>query len=324
MSEQIKRYWQDFWKGKEATNELIAEQFGWENTPMADELAALIASGTKTATCSGLMFYGEGESLPAVGHHSMVLDSKGVPVGIIKNISVDLLPLNEVTEDFAWAEGEGDLSYEYWWDCHVEFFSKECAELGMTFTEDMIVVCERFELVDKFKPEIILEPFREEDLPLFERWLNQDFIYRWFCPEGEEEKQSWLDEARSRKSHYHRFIVKAGPQKIGFCLGIDLSGEPGYVADYYPDLAGKLNPGQAMEIGYCIGEPEFLKRGLGKTIIKKLEEKMISLGAQLLLADSSEENFPSVKVLLANDFISVKENDYRKEVGSNVPGSLSK
>ena len=260
------------------------------------------------------MFYGEGESLPIVGHHSMVLDSKDVPVGIIKNISVELVPLNEVTEEFARAEGEGDLSYEYWWNCHKEFFTKACAEMGKPFREDMVVVCERFELVDKFKPEIILEPFREEDLPLFERWLNQDFIYRWFCPEGEAEKQSWLDEARSRKNHYHHFIVKAESEKIGFCLGIDLSGEAGYVADYYPDLTGRLTPGQAMEIGYCIGEPAFLNRGLGKVIIKKLEEKMISLGAQLLLADPSEENLPSVKVLLANGFEKVKENDYRKEI----------
>jgi len=56
--------------------------------------------------------------------------------------------MNEVPVEFAIAEGEGDLSYEYWWNAHKKFFTIELAEFGLEFSEDMLGICERFELVD--------------------------------------------------------------------------------------------------------------------------------------------------------------------------------
>lgn len=58
------------------------------------------------------------------------------------------MPMNEVTEEFAVAEGEGDLTYNYWRDTHIQFFTKELSELGLSFSEDMLLVCERFKLID--------------------------------------------------------------------------------------------------------------------------------------------------------------------------------
>ncbi|MCL2559872.1 MAG: ASCH domain-containing protein [Turicibacter sp.] len=148
MNEQAQKYWNEFWQGKTAPTNVIAEQFGWEYTEVADELADLIIRGIKTATCSGHAFYEADEPLPAVGDYSIVLNSKDEPVAMIKIVEVTLTPMNEVTEAFARAEGEGDLSYEYWYEGHKEVFTRELAELGMAFTEDMLLVCERFELVD--------------------------------------------------------------------------------------------------------------------------------------------------------------------------------
>ena len=151
MNEQAQKYWHEFWKEKQAPTNVTAEQFGWEGTPLADELADLIVKGIKTATCSGHLFYQKAEDLPAVGNYTIVLNSKAVPVAIIKTTDVQLIPMNEVTATFAKAEGEGDLSYNYWYEAHKNFFTKACQQHGVAFQADMLLVCERFELVDAKK-----------------------------------------------------------------------------------------------------------------------------------------------------------------------------
>ncbi|MFP7492179.1 ASCH domain-containing protein [Terribacillus saccharophilus] len=147
MIEAAQIYWDDYWKDqdKEKPKSVTAWQFGAD----PDQLAQLVIEGTKTATCSGLVFYEmENEALPAVGDYSIVLDSKDEPTAIIKTVDVTIMPMNEVPEEFAIAEGEGDRTYQYWKDVHVDFFTKELHALGMEYTEDMMLVCERFELVD--------------------------------------------------------------------------------------------------------------------------------------------------------------------------------
>ena len=52
--------------------------------------------------------------LPQKGDLSIVLDGNGNPVLIIETVSVVILPFNEVSEQFAFEEGEGDRSIAYW------------------------------------------------------------------------------------------------------------------------------------------------------------------------------------------------------------------
>lgn len=60
---------------------------------------------------------------------------------------VDVLPMNEATEEFAVAEGAGD--YEFWWNAHEKFFTEQLAAYNLSFKQDMLVVCERFKAVYK-------------------------------------------------------------------------------------------------------------------------------------------------------------------------------
>ena len=54
----------------------------------------------------------------------------------------------DISEEYARREGEGDKSLAYWKKAHREAFSRECREeCGIEFTEDMICVCEEFEVV---------------------------------------------------------------------------------------------------------------------------------------------------------------------------------
>ena len=147
MNEQAQQYWDEFWQGQNKPILVKAEQFGYPE--IADELAQLIIAGKKTATCSGYDFYlWDNELLPAIGLYTIILNSKDEPVAIIKTTDVQVMPMNEVPLEFIVAEGEGDLSYEYWWEGHKHFFTRELAEYGKEFSEDMLLVCEWFELVD--------------------------------------------------------------------------------------------------------------------------------------------------------------------------------
>jgi uncharacterized protein YhfF len=140
-------YWDGFWKSQnlEKPNVVTAWQFG----ASPDHLAQLVIEGVKTATCSAVVVYErEGEPVPSVDDYSIILNSKDEPLAIIKTVEVTIMPMNQVSEDFAIAEGEGDRTYQYWKDVHVEFFTEELAKFGLHFSEDLMLVCERFDVID--------------------------------------------------------------------------------------------------------------------------------------------------------------------------------
>lgn len=147
MNQTTKSYWENYWKqrGEKAPEAVTAWAFGVD----ADELAQLVMDGVKTATCSGLIFYEkENEPLPRVDDYSVILNSQEEPVAIIKTVDVQVMPMNEVPEEFARAEGEGDRSYRHWWQVHEIFFTQALQEIGLSFYENMMLVCERFECID--------------------------------------------------------------------------------------------------------------------------------------------------------------------------------
>lgn len=113
-----------------------------------DNLARLVLAGIKTATSSAFPSYeAENEPLPKPGEYSVILDSRGEAVCIIKTEMTAITPYREIGGEHARREGEGDLSLAYWREVHETFFTQELAELGMTFTPDMLVVCEEFRRV---------------------------------------------------------------------------------------------------------------------------------------------------------------------------------
>src|SRR5699024_1693798 len=132
------------WGNQEKPSSVSAWQFG--ATP--DYLAQLVVDGIKTATCSGHIFYElEKEPLPTTKDYNIILNSDDNPVAITKTVEVTITPMNKVSEAFAIEEGEGDRTYRYWWEAHEDFFRKELNAIGREFTEDMLLVCERFKVI---------------------------------------------------------------------------------------------------------------------------------------------------------------------------------
>lgn len=122
-----------------------------DSEALADSLSELVLSGTKRATASAFWtFEALGKRAPVPGDLSIVTNWAGVPQCVIETVAVDLVPFNEVTAEFAATEGEGDGSFRYWREAHEQFFLRECAEHGRLFTEDMLLACERFDVV--FRP----------------------------------------------------------------------------------------------------------------------------------------------------------------------------
>lgn len=114
----------------------------------ANECARLINIGKKTASCSLKAGWDiDHEPLPVAGALTVVLNWQQEPVCIIKVTEVTICPFNEVTAEFAAAEGEGDCTYAWWQQAHTKFFTQYAKTVGATFSEDSLLVLERFEKV---------------------------------------------------------------------------------------------------------------------------------------------------------------------------------
>jgi uncharacterized protein YhfF len=85
--------------------------------------------------------------LPEVGLKTIVLDGQGEPLCIVETTEVVVRPYQEVDASFAYEEGEGDRSLEYWRDAHWRFFSRTLPTIGREPTVDMPLVCERFRVI---------------------------------------------------------------------------------------------------------------------------------------------------------------------------------
>ena len=154
---RIEAYWSTFLETLPADSPVRDEPYvaeGWGDSPrLADELGALIAAGTKTATCSALWEYeAEGESLPQVGSKTIVLDGDDKPLCIVETTEVEVKSYDEVDARFAYEEGEGARSLEYWREAHWRYFSRTLPEIGREPTMDMPLVCERFRVIYKPNP----------------------------------------------------------------------------------------------------------------------------------------------------------------------------
>ena len=116
----------------------------------ANLCADLVLEGEKRATAGLLWSYeAENEDLPEIGGLSVITNWDGEPKCIIETTSVEIQPYNQVSAEFAFEEGEGDKTLEFWRRVHWEFFSRECEDIGREPAKDMLVVLEKFKVIHK-------------------------------------------------------------------------------------------------------------------------------------------------------------------------------
>jgi uncharacterized protein YhfF len=122
----------------EKYRDLRSFAFG-DGPALADELLDLVLKGVKTATCST-----EDEpDTSSPGERWIVRDGRGTPRCVIETLDVTYRRFGEVDAAFAHDEGEGDRSLAYWREAHRSYFGRQGK-----FSEDMMLMCERFRLVE--------------------------------------------------------------------------------------------------------------------------------------------------------------------------------
>jgi uncharacterized protein YhfF len=117
------------------------ESFSFGDTPaLADELLELVLVGKKTATCWAAS---EGDKGVEAGKRWVVKDGHGRPRAVLETVELARRPFRDVDPAFAFEEGEGDRSLEYWRQAHTRYFTRRGE-----FSETMNLYCERFRLVE--------------------------------------------------------------------------------------------------------------------------------------------------------------------------------
>jgi uncharacterized protein YhfF len=143
---------QSFWRafrryaGLDHDNYVVGS-FG-DSPKMATELGDLVIAGIKRATASLVRDYGGGrEPMPKPGDFVMMLDGEGRPRFIWRTTEVTIKPLVEVDEAFAWDEGEGNRTRDWWLDAHRRYSARQATREGFELDDDILTVFERFEVV---------------------------------------------------------------------------------------------------------------------------------------------------------------------------------
>ena len=122
------------------------ESFAFGDSPeLADELLALVLEARKTATCWAAS---EGDKGVEIGKRWIVLDSQRRPRAVLETAEVTRRRFDEVDASFAYDEGEGDRSLNYWRTAHTDYFTRRGE-----FAADMELFCERFRLIEALSRE---------------------------------------------------------------------------------------------------------------------------------------------------------------------------
>jgi RimJ/RimL family protein N-acetyltransferase len=149
---------------------------------------------------------------------------------------------------------------------------------------------------------ITLQKIANDYISLIKKWLNKEYIIKWFS-----DPEEWITEIKLRETTYSfikHFIVFHNKKPIGFCqyYTIDDSKEDDYKA--YTHM-------NAYSIDYVIGEEEYLERGFGKLIIQEMLNRIFNEeNNSIIVVKPEKDNIKSCKTLLSVGF----EYDSQTEV----------
>ncbi len=145
------KFWQEYLNSLDNSMRPInpTVSAGYAGSPeITDELLALYLSGKKNAGSSILEdFLSCGDPVPKVGDYWIFLDSKANPRIILLTEKVVLHKFYDVPKEIAIAEGEGDLSIEYWREVHADLYQPQLENWGVKNLDEATVITEFFSIV---------------------------------------------------------------------------------------------------------------------------------------------------------------------------------
>ena len=142
----------EFWRGYRNASGLHHDDYDvvafGDGPQMATELAELTVAGIKRATAGLVRQFGPGgEAPPVAGGYVVLLEGTDQPRAIWRTTEIRVGPLNSVDERFAWDEGEGERTREWWLAAHRRFFGRQAAVQDFHMHDEIETVFERFTVV---------------------------------------------------------------------------------------------------------------------------------------------------------------------------------
>ena len=116
-----------------------------------EELNDLVLKGIKKATSGTLEwdYQANHEPIETIGEKLAVLNSDGKHIATIQAIKVEVVRFADVPDEFALAEGEGDLSGDDYRTSHLRYWSRQ----GLEITDDTHIVLLYFDLIERIGDE---------------------------------------------------------------------------------------------------------------------------------------------------------------------------
>ncbi|WP_419213085.1 ASCH domain-containing protein [Maribacter sp. X9] len=151
IDKSVSEMWNDFTQSNpEFKNNKIPESdFFHNNEADANRLAELTLTGKKRASSGLYSLYKQyNAELPKVGTKQIVTDFNGKAKAIIENISVDTIPFNKISKEYAEMDMGTDVEpLEKWKKAHWNFFESFLKENGGKPSEEMLIVTVEFKKV---------------------------------------------------------------------------------------------------------------------------------------------------------------------------------
>jgi uncharacterized protein YhfF len=129
------------------TQAVRVRRFG-DTAAMTSALHGLILSGEKTITATTPWLTAVDPSRRGFpGAFWVIVDAEGAPQGVLRTTEIKQARFDQVTEDDSQFEGKPVRPIEVWRQVHRDFFNRVLQPLGKSWSADMPVTLERFEVV---------------------------------------------------------------------------------------------------------------------------------------------------------------------------------
>ena len=165
-------------------------------------------------------------------------------------------------------------------------------------------------MAECFPGQVTLRTFWEQDVALVKRWLAMPHVAKWY-----EHPNDWLCELENRHGEFAfitHCIAEFEGNPIGFCQYYDCFAAQKYEA-WNETWRVDIRPGVTFSIDYLIGEPEYLRKGYGREMVRLLTEKVRKRGGTRILVQPDKGNTPSGRALEANDYRMI-DGEYVKDL----------
>ena len=151
IHKSVLKMWNDYIESNPAfkDEDIPDADFFHNNRKDANRLAALTLSGKKKASSGLYSAYEQYKvAIPKVGMKQIVTDFDGNAIAIIENKSVDTIPFNKISSEYAQLDmGTNIRPLEKWKKAHWEFFENFLEESEQQPTEKMLIICIRFDTI---------------------------------------------------------------------------------------------------------------------------------------------------------------------------------